>query len=95
MPTNPSTEKRLRQNEKHRRRNRTWKSRARTARRRLLEALENDADEETLRERHREVISLVDQLVSRGIFHRNKGARWKSRLHRRVNRALDGGPSEG
>lgn len=94
MPTSSSAEKRLRQNRKRRARNRSWKSRARTARRRLLEALDAGADEETLRERLGEVVSLLDRLVSKGIFHANKAARWKSRLQRRVNRASDGEASE-
>lgn len=94
MPTSSSAEKRLRQNEKRRARNRRWKSRARTARRRLLEALDDGADDEILRERLGELISLLDRLVSRGIFHANKAARWKSRLQRRVNRILDGEASE-
>lgn len=88
MPTRDSVEKRTRQNAKRRAHNNTWKSRAKTARRRLLQALENDEDPETIRELHRETISLVDKLASKGIFHSNKAARWKSRLHGRVNRAL-------
>ncbi len=94
MPNSSSAQKRLRQNQKRRARNRSWKSRARTARRRLLEALEEEADEDTLRERLRDVISLLDRLVSKGIFHANKAARWKSRLQKRVNRVLDGEESE-
>lgn len=94
MPSSSSAEKRLRQNRERRARNRSWKSRARTARRRLLEALEEETDEDTLRERLRDVISLLDRLVSKGIFHANKAARWKSRLQKRVNRVLDGEESE-
>lgn len=94
MPNSSSAEKRLRQNRERRARNRSWKSRARTARRRLLEALQEEADEDTVRERLRDLISLLDRLVSKGIFHANKAARWKSRLQKRVNRVLDGEESE-
>lgn len=85
MPTTKSAEKRVRQNEKRRRRNRAWKTRAREARKKVLEAIENEEDADTVRELEREAVRLLDRAAGKGVFHENKSARLKSRLQKKVN----------
>lgn len=85
MPTTDSAEKRVRQNEKKRRRNRSWKTQVRNDRKALEEAVENDED--NVEELLNQAISSVDRAVSKDVFHPNKGGRIKSQLHRLANEA--------
>jgi small subunit ribosomal protein S20 len=89
MPTIESAEKRVRQNKKRRRRNRSWKSQVKNDRQALEDAIEDDADEDEIRERLSEAISSIDRAVSKGVYHENKGGRLKSQIQRKVNEALD------
>lgn len=76
--------KRVRQNEKHRARNRSNRTRLRTQIKKLrtaIEANELDAAKKLLPE----TISLVDVMVKKGVIHENAGNRYKSRLNRRLN----------
>jgi small subunit ribosomal protein S20 len=88
MPTTDSAEKRVRQNEKQRRRNRSWKTQVSNDRKAVEDAIENEEDEETVQERLNKAISSIDRAVSKGVYHVNKGGRLKSQLHRRVNEYL-------
>ncbi len=45
-----------------------------------------DAGEESANEKTMLAISSVDKAVSKGIIHRNKGARLKSRLMKKLNK---------
>lgn len=89
MATSKSAEKRARQNENRRKYNKSWKTRFRTVRKELGEAIEAEADEETIRELETEAVSLADKVASRGIVHDKKAARWKSRLQKQVSKYLD------
>lgn len=89
MPTTDSSEKRVRQNEKQRRHNRSWKSQVSNDRKALVNAIEDEEDEETVRERLQKAVSSVDRAVSKGVYHPNKGGRLKSQLHRQVNEYLE------
>jgi len=78
-----SAEKRIRQNIKRRERNRYHRSRVRTAIRKLrakIEAGETESAQTMLPD----TLSLIDSSVSRGVFHRNTAARYKSRLTKAV-----------
>ena len=76
--------KRVRQNEKQRLRNRSYRTRLRTKIKKLREAIEaNKADE--AKKLLPDTISLVDLLVKKGILHENTGNRYKSRLTRRLS----------
>lgn len=87
MPTTKSSEKRVRQNEKARRRNRSWKTQVSNDRKALEEAVENDED--NVEELLNQAISSVDRAVAKDVFHPNKGGRIKSQLHRLVNETQD------
>ena len=73
--------KRVRQNEKQRLRNRSYRTRLRTKIKKLREAIEADEAKKLLPD----TISLVDVLVKKGILHENTGNRYKSRLTRRLS----------
>jgi len=78
--------KRARQNEKRRIHNASQRSRMRTHMKRVLRAI-RDNDAEKAGEAYRAAVPVIDTMVSKGIIHKNKAARHKSRLNSRV-RAL-------
>ncbi len=86
MPTTDSAAKRARQNERNRKRNKELKTRVKTARKKVTDALKAGEEEEEVRQLLQEAISLIDKAVTKGVFHRNKGGRLKSRLHSRVKK---------
>lgn len=71
--------KRTRQNEKRRMRNRWQLSRMRSQIKTVLKAIETGSVNEASTE-YREAASLVDRLVAKGMIHKNKASRHKSRL---------------
>ena len=75
----PTAQKRDIQNEKRRLRNRVFKSEVRTAIRSLDECL-TKGDKALVKEKLKEVYSLMDKGVKRGVFKLNKASRTKSRL---------------
>lgn len=78
--------KRNRQNEKRRLRNRAVRSEMRTRTRSALAAATGDADTE---ESLRAAIKTIDKAASSGVIHKNKAARDKSRLVKRINALSD------
>lgn len=89
MPQTNSIKKRQRQNKKNNQYNSSWKTKARSAINDFEEALEEDEKEESLEELARKAKSLLDKLVSKGIFHENKSARKKSQIDQKLNRAIN------
>jgi small subunit ribosomal protein S20 len=87
MPSKKSANKAARRAERKRLRNRAIKSssKARVA----VAQKEIAAQDEAAPERVRAAISAVDKAVSKGVFHRNKAARLKSRLTRKMNVLVD------
>ena len=78
-----SVRKRHRQSLVRRGRNRTVKSLVRTAVKSAIAATTVDEKKSTLRD----VSSVVDKAASKGVIHKNKASRIKSRLARKVNAA--------
>ena len=83
MATHKSAIKRIRQNEKRRLHNRTYRNRARTLVKQARTAIESgDLDEA------RKITSLavrdLDKLASRGVVHKRNAARRKSRLMKQL-----------
>ena len=76
--------KRVRQNEKQRLRNRSYRTRLRTQIKKLREAIAADKADEA-KKLLPDTISLVDILVKKGVIHENAGNRYKSRLTRRLS----------
>jgi small subunit ribosomal protein S20 len=84
MANSKSALKRIRQNEKRRDRNRSDRSRMRTAIKNLRTAMEaGDADK--ARELLPSTLSLVNATAGKGVIHRNAAARTTSRLTRAVS----------
>lgn len=85
MAQHQSAKKRIRQTIKLREANRYYKKSTRTAIRRLREMTDHGDASQLLPK----VISMVDRLVKRNAWHKNKGANLKSKLTRHVS-ALKG-----
>ena len=76
----PSTKKRIRQAEKKRVYNRSWKSRMKTEIKKLLVAVEAE-QVDVAKTQFPTTVSVIQRVVKRGIIHKNKGSRLVSRLH--------------
>lgn len=84
MANSKSALKRIRQNEKLRDRNRSHRSRMRTAVKNLRQAVEA-GDAEKARELLPGTLSVVNATAGKGVIHRNAAARTTSRLTRAVS----------
>ena len=83
MANTKQSAKRARQGEKRRQHNVALRSRMRTAIKAVLHAVEaGDADKASTL--YKEAVPQIDTLVSKGLVHKNKAARTKSRLNARV-----------
>jgi small subunit ribosomal protein S20 len=83
MPHSLSAKKRVRQNERRRARNRTIRSRLRTARRACEKALD-EGNLDAARARFRRCEQLMHRAAANGPLHRNTAGRTIARLHRRL-----------
>jgi len=81
MAQHKSAEKRARSSKRREEHNKAWKSKMRTAIKRVTSAKEKNQATEELRKAKK----LFDQLAARGVIHRNKAANSKSKLTRYVN----------
>ena len=82
-----SAEKRMKQSLKRRVRNTTAKSRLKTNFKKAGEAIASGKMDEA-QTFAREAISTIDNSAKKGIVHKNKAARKKSRLVKKMNKAL-------
>ena len=83
MANSPQARKRARQAEKRRRQNASQRSMVRTYIKRVdaaIESREYDAATAALND----AIPVIDRIASKGIMHKNKAARHKSRLNAKV-----------
>jgi len=85
VPNTRSARKRVRQAERNRLRNKMYKTRIKTAIRRLEEAL-TGGDPAAIQEALRRAVSAIDRAAVRGAIHRNTAARKKSRLMQRLKK---------
>jgi small subunit ribosomal protein S20 len=77
LPNVKSAEKRMRTSERRRERNRQFRSKLRTAIKKVRQADSTEAGAEALKA----AIVLIDRAAHKNIVHANKAARDKSRLH--------------
>lgn len=75
--------KRARQNDKLRMTNKWQKSRMNTHIKKFLMTVQS-GDKNKAQEEYKTAISLIDRLVIKGLVHKNKAARHKSRLNKKV-----------
>jgi small subunit ribosomal protein S20 len=78
-----SARKRARQSEKRRVHNMALRSRMRTFVKKILKAVE-EGDKEAAQTAYREAVPFIDSTADKGLMHKNKAARQKSRLNARI-----------
>ena len=83
MANTAQARKRARQSEKRRIQNASQRSMARTYMKRVDAAIAS-ADSATAGTALAEALPLIDRMVTKGIMHKNKAARHKSRLNKKV-----------
>ena len=83
MPNITSAKKRVRQSEKRRVHNKHIRSGMRTHVKAVVYAIEA-GDKKAAAEAYKLVVPALDSSVAKGIIHKNKAARQKSRLNARV-----------
>jgi small subunit ribosomal protein S20 len=86
LPTHKSAAKRLRQDRKRHKRNVAVKSKLKTFAKKVEEQIQK-GDIDKAKEVLREAISSLDKAAQKGIIHKNKAARKKSTLMKKVNAA--------
>ena len=79
MANSPQARKRARQAVQRRARNASHRSTVRTYIKKVVSAIEA-GDREAAQEAFRDAEPVIDRMVGKGILHRNKAARHKSRL---------------
>ena len=83
MANSPQARKRARQAEKRRSHNASQRSMVRTYMKRVDAAI-NSRDAAAASTALTDALPLIDRMVSKGIMHKNKAARHKSRLNKKV-----------
>lgn len=83
MANSPQARKRARQNSVRRLRNHSQRSAVRTAIKKLDAALAA-GDQTAAQEAYKTSVSMIDKATVKGLHHKNRAARLKSRLNKRV-----------
>ncbi len=83
MANSPQARKRARQAEKHRQQNASRRSMMRTELKKTINAIAA-GDKEGAQEAYKKAVPLLDRLACKGLIHKNKAARHKSRLSARI-----------
>jgi small subunit ribosomal protein S20 len=86
MPHKQSAWKRLRQNEKRRKLNRTWVKSVKKETREVTEAVAAGDVAKAVAELP-SAMKRLDKAAAHGVIHKNKAARLKSRLAKRIGKA--------
>ena len=83
MANSAQARKRARQADSHREANVALASRYRTFVKKVVKLIE-EGDREQAMQSYQEAVPVIDSAVTRGLIHRNKAARQKSRLNARI-----------
>jgi small subunit ribosomal protein S20 len=86
LANSAQAKKRARQAEKHREHNTAQRSAMRTFVKKVLKAI-GSGDKAQAEAAYKEAVPMVDKMAGKGLIHKNKAARYKSRLNTRI-RAL-------
>lgn len=89
MANTAQAKKRARQSEKRRQHNASMRSRLRTNIKGVIKAVGN-GDAEAARAAYETAVPVIDSMARKGMIHKNKAARHKSRLNAQV-RSLSAG----
>jgi small subunit ribosomal protein S20 len=76
----PQSKKRARQNEKARKHNASLRSMTRTYLKNVVKAIES-GDQEAAKTAYTAAVPVIDRMADKGLMHKNKAARHKSRLN--------------
>jgi len=79
----PQAKKRARQNEKARKHNASMRSMGRTYLKKVLSAIQT-GDKATAQTAYVSAVSVIDRIADKGLIHKNKAARHKSRLNAKL-----------
>ncbi len=85
MANSAQARKRIRQNEKHRQHNASQRSMMRTYLKKAHAAVET---QQAAPEALQMASSIVDKMVNKGLIHKNKAARHKSRLNAQLKKKM-------
>ena len=83
MANSPQARKRARQATTHNKRNAAERSRFRTAIKKVIYAIEA-GDKAAAESAYKDAIPMIDSTCSKGLIHKNKAARHKSRLNAQI-----------
>ena len=83
MANSPQAKKRARQADKRRRHNASLRSLVRTVTKKVVTAIDA-GDAEQAKTAYNEAVPVIDRMADKGIIHKNKAARHKSRLNAQV-----------
>lgn len=83
MANSSSAKKRVRQSAKRRLHNMGFRSEARTHIKNVIKAIEA-GDKTEAQNLYNKMIPVIDKVANKGIFHKNKIARHKSRLNNKI-----------
>lgn len=83
MANSPQARKRARQAEKHRMRNAGMKSMMRTQVKKVVYAIEA-GDKTAAQDAYKAAVPILDNMARKGLIHKNKAARHKSRLNDKI-----------
>ncbi len=84
MANSPSARKRARQAERRRQHNKGRRSMLRTQIKRVVKAVKA-GDRQGAEEAYRSAVPVIDRMATKGLIHKNKAARHKSRLNAQIN----------
>ncbi len=79
-----SARKRVRQAEKRRQQNAGQRSKLRTFIKKVIASIDS-SDSEKAKAAYREAVPAIDSAVNKGLIHKNKAARTKSRLNAKIH----------
>lgn len=83
MANTPQAKKRARQNEKARKHNASMRSMGRTYLKKVLAAIAT-GDKAAAQTAYVSAVSVIDRIADKGLIHKNKAARHKSRLNTKI-----------
>lgn len=83
MANTPQAKKRARQNEKARKHNASMRSMGRTYLKKVLSAIAT-GDKAAAQAAYVSAVAVIDRIADKGLIHKNKAARHKSRLNAKL-----------
>ena len=83
MANTPQSKKRARQADKRRNHNASLKSMVRTSIKKVLSAI-SEGDYDNAQKAYNDAAPVIDSMADKGIIHKNKAARHKSRLNTQI-----------